>query len=261
MLGYPSALAPVGNSAVGVTFRSERYQKRLQDTVFSIFDTVGLNEGKDGKVAAVQAIQNLYRLLRGLDRVNLLGYVMQGSRFTPETIKNYEVFYEIMCEKKVPVLAIFTHLENEENMDAWWGRNEVIFERAKMKFDGVVCITATEGKQGIFREEYEESIAKLEGAVLQGYHREGWTPEYGSKVSWFQHVLSSMAKKLNSTFKARIRSESDNIYMALMRVGDFKEKEAREVAKGIRKQTEGEIADAEFEAERLRRRTRGMNNM
>ncbi|KAK7472073.1 hypothetical protein VKT23_000187 [Stygiomarasmius scandens] len=235
MLGHISpSLAPVTNSAKGVTFQNDRYEKTIENVPVNVFDTVGLNEGAEGRVASVAAVEGLYRLLRSLDHVNLLAYVMRGSRFTPTTLKNYQVFHDIMCEGKVPIVAVFTHLENHEpEMEDWWPHNRNTFDKANVRFNDVACITTIRGKNGVFVVEYERSKVKLEGMLLQRYSPQGWVPNLSNgKKGWFKNIL----RKVFSNTPGLV----DNIAKALMRFGDISQEDAKKEAQEIYDRVEKE---------------------
>ncbi|KAF5362628.1 hypothetical protein D9758_009622 [Tetrapyrgos nigripes] len=229
-------LALVDNTAHGVTFHAQSYMKTVEGTSFRVYDTVGLNEGLEGRVAAINAIEQLYQLLRELDEVNLLAYVMQASRITPATVSNYQLFYQIMCEKEVPIVAIFTHLENEDVMDDWWTSNQGAFDKKKMKFDRTACITTIKGKRGVFEKEYAESKEKLNKLILHHHKPKGWVPD---KKGWFQSIISKVA------FRHRVAPSklASNIIDALVKFAGMTEREAKEKAGQIRDRVDKIIND------------------
>ncbi|KAF5362626.1 hypothetical protein D9758_009620 [Tetrapyrgos nigripes] len=231
MLEPTTDLAPVDNTAFGVTFHAQSYMKTVEGISFRVYDTVGLNEGLEGRVAAITAIEQLYQLLRELDEVNLLAYVIQASRITPATVSNYQLFYQIMCEKEVPIVAIFTHLENEDVMDNWWTSNQGVFDQRKMKFSGTACITTIKGKRGLFEKEYAESKEKLKKLILHRYKPKGWVPD---KKGWFQSIISKVA------FRHRVAPSklASNAVEALVRIAGMTEQEAKEKAGQIRESVE-----------------------
>jgi hypothetical protein len=156
-----------------------------------VFDTVGLNKGSGGLVDDQAAIVGLYNLMQKLNNgLNLLVYVMHAPRYrftqmgkylphiTQAAGQNYELFYNVFCQKKVPIVIIITGLENEENMDKWWEWNKHVFNDYKMKFDGHTSTTARKGKvvQGIphYKEEYEESKKKVERLIYDACQAEPW---------------------------------------------------------------------------------------
>jgi hypothetical protein len=163
--------ADISDHAAGVTFEYKAYKKKIKGSTFQVFDTIGLNEGAQGKVAAGRAIDSLYRLISDLDDgLTLLVFVMRAPRIKAITQKNYEMFFEIFCDKAVPIVIIVTGLENRDDMDSWWTENEDVFKRYKMKFNGFACITATKGRQRkdgtyVYEEEYTDSKRKVEDLI------------------------------------------------------------------------------------------------
>jgi hypothetical protein len=186
--------AEVDGGAKGVTFTNTCYTKMISNLPCQLFDTVGLNEGSGGLVDVQAAIGGLYKLIRKLDNgVNLLVYVMRAPRITEAARQNYELFHNVFCQKKVPIVIVITGLENEDNMDEWWEKNEHVFDDYKMKFNGHACITACKGKvvRGIprYKEEYEESKKKVERLIYDACRAEPWRMK---DRSWFVTTVATM---------------------------------------------------------------------
>jgi len=147
-------------------------------TTYTFWDTPGLNEGELGSVPAQAAMTNLCDLLRE-HSVNLIIYCLRGSRFTDIVRVNYDLFYGIVCEKKVPIVLVVTGLEQERNMDDWWQRNKKIIKQMGMAsaFNGYACVTTTKGKGGIYRREYRDSASKVWMLVKECCRPVPWTVE------------------------------------------------------------------------------------
>jgi predicted GTPase len=193
--------ATVSSTAKGVTFQHECFKKDIRGHHINVFDTVGLGEGKSGTVSAPKAIEALYRLMRGLDGgVSLLVYVVRGPRLSPSIRKNYELFYEIFCQKKVTIVIVITGLENEEDMDDWWKKNETAYIEEKMTFAGAACITAIKGKRNMFAQEFEESQAKVEALVFDHCFKTTWLPPSGGWTSWLR-TFYSFLEQIRPTLK------------------------------------------------------------
>ena len=226
--------AEVNGDAKGVTFRHECYVKDIGGYHLNIFDTVGLNEGARGTVSAPRAIEGLYRLMRGLDDgVSLLVYVVRGPRLKKSVRDNYEMFYEIFCEKKVPVVLVITGLEHEEDMDDWWKRNEAAFSDEGMWFSGTACITATRGRRNLLAEEYEESRAKVEKLILDHCPETPWLPPAGGGATWLGRFLVNNRNKLAKIFHFEVKVFATSIYQALKSCGGMEDKQARELSNKI----------------------------
>lgn len=167
--------APISNRAVGVTFQNKCYSRQIGSKLFNVYDTAGLNEGAEGQVPADQAIPQLYELLYSLEGgVNLLILVLQG-RITKATKQNYEIFYDILCRRRVPIVIIITGLENDEDvpdMEKWWVRNANYFKKYGMKFEGHACVTTlTSSRDPLFPELHKASKSKIEKLILDSYER------------------------------------------------------------------------------------------
>ncbi|EDR06314.1 uncharacterized protein LACBIDRAFT_329003 [Laccaria bicolor S238N-H82] len=227
-------VAAVNGDAKGVTFRHERYVKDIGGCRLDIFDTVGLNEGAAGTVSAPQAIEGLYRLMRGLDDgVSLLVYVVRGPRLKNSARKNYEMFYEIFCEKKVPIVLVITGLEHEDDMDEWWKRNEAAFSEEGMRFCGAACITATKGKRNLLAKEFEESREKVEKLILDHCPETPWLPPTGGGASWHRRFLLNNVNRLAKPFHFKAKVFAKSIYQALRSYGEMDDEEARNLANRI----------------------------
>lgn len=186
-------VAPVSNGAAGMTFACDRYEKKIGDQTFNIFDTAGLNEGDAGKVQGKTAITNLYKCIYNLETgVSLLIYVMRAPRIKDTAQKNFKMFFETFCNKEVPIVIIVTGLEDEEgDMDAWWRANKTHFAANGMHFSGQACITATKGKQRkgihIFQQEYDDSKTKVEALIPKSCLSEPWKMP---RSTWFNRVAT-----------------------------------------------------------------------
>ena len=229
--------ATVSSTAKGETFQHSRYEKVIGDHRINVFDTVGLGEGKKGTVSASKAIEALYGLMRGLDDgVSLLVYVVRGPRLSDSIRKNYELFYEIFCMKKVPIVLVITGLEHEEDMDGWWERNKAAYID-EMTFADAACITAIRGKKDIFAEEFEESRCKVERLVWNNCFQTTWQPLAGGKASWLGTILVNHLNKVAEHLHLQPIVIAKSVYNALMSYGDLDEKQARYVANRIHNKT------------------------
>ena len=152
-------------------------------TTYTFWDTPGLNEGELGSVPAQAAMASLCNLLRE-HSVNLIIYCVRGSRFTDIVRVNYDLFYDIVCEKKVPIVLVVTGLELEGNTDDWWQRNKKTIKQMGMAraFDGYACVTTTKGRGDIYRGEYALSASKVWKLVKECCRPVPWTVEPGRLV-------------------------------------------------------------------------------
>lgn len=75
--------------------------------------------------------------------------------------QNYRLFYEFLCQEKVPLALVVTNLENEVNMDDWWMRNKAHVEKSGVVPTMQVCITTIKGHQNAYENRYFESRKKV----------------------------------------------------------------------------------------------------
>jgi predicted GTPase len=212
-----SVVAPISSGAKGCTFKSDSYLVDIGDSDYNIFDTVGLGEAEKGRVSAKDAVINLYKLINKLDDgVSLLVYCVRGPRVKHDTVKNYQVFYEIFCERQVPIVIAVTGLENEDPMEGWWTENEADFAKCGMRFGGHACITATRGKHNRFSEEYEESVVSVKELIQRSCRSSPWKKE---QKAWFVSAFKNVWNKFASMFDLPYATISKTLTSALKLVG------------------------------------------
>jgi len=148
---------------------------------YEVFDTIGLDEQAFRPTEYLEAIENAYNLVAKLASeggIDLLLFCVR-ARITTTTQANYRLFYEWLCEKKIPIVLIVTGLEIERNMEDWWNRNGVNVSRYGIRVDGHACITAVEGVK------YEESARLVRDLVTR--HTRGMR-EAGANRSVIRHT-------------------------------------------------------------------------
>ncbi|KAG1779514.1 P-loop containing nucleoside triphosphate hydrolase protein [Suillus placidus] len=164
-------IAAVSCAMDNCTVRWEEYSIKFGGESYKVFDTVGLEEPQLGIPQYLDAIENAYSLIQHLDRqggVDLLLFCMRAGRLTDTLQSNYRLFYEFLCNKKVPIVVVITHLENENGeMDTWWKENEQVFRQLGIRVAGHACITATKGFRGIYKDRYEESRTTIRKLVKE----------------------------------------------------------------------------------------------
>ncbi|KAG1852207.1 hypothetical protein F4604DRAFT_1629214 [Suillus subluteus] len=140
-----------------VTFGSESYK---------VFDTVGLVAPQLKRDEYLDAVEDAYKLIQHLETqggINLLLFCIRASE-VPDTLqKNYRLFHEFLCDKKIPIVVVITHLEHEAGtMDGWWKNNSGTLRDWNIRVAGHACITAIKGNRPIL---YEESRVKIRNLV------------------------------------------------------------------------------------------------
>ncbi|KDQ55076.1 hypothetical protein JAAARDRAFT_340664 [Jaapia argillacea MUCL 33604] len=231
-------VAKISSDARGCTFESTAYHIRVSNADMRIYDTAGLGEADQGTVSATLAIANLYKLIRSLDSgINLLVYVIRGNRLKEMTTKNYQMFYDIFCKKKVPIVLVVTGLEGEDDMDQWWGRNEKEFAKYGMKFAGQACVTKTKGKSRdgvhLYQQEYDQSKSTVEEMIARTCSPIPWTME---RNAWFVHVVQSIYNKFSKWLPFEPVALSKSLFSALRQIAGMGAEEAKAVANQVEKQ-------------------------
>jgi predicted GTPase len=226
--------AEVGGGAIGVTFAYTCYQKTISNSNYNLFDTAGLNEGIAGKVSARKAIEELYKLIRHLDDgINLLVYIMRAPRITDAAQKNYEMFFNIFCQKKVPIVIVVTGLEDEDDMDSWWSKNSHAFDAHKMTFSGHACITASRGKKNRYEEEYAESKKKVERLILKACSSKPWKME---DKSWLITTFVGIRNAFSAMLGLDAVPLKRELCQALQKFAGLSGKEAKKAALQIERE-------------------------
>ncbi|TFK35911.1 hypothetical protein BDQ12DRAFT_668280 [Crucibulum laeve] len=186
------SLAGVSNQAMGYTFGSSGYLVTIDSERYHLWDTAGLNEGDHGKVRGDTALRNLQELIYNLRHgVSLLVYCIRGSRFRDILKVNYDLFSNIICQSKVPIVIVVTGLENEDPMEGWWEQNAREFDEREIYFAGHACVTTSKGKKTksgayMFEDEYELSTTETRELIKKAALEVPWKidgAEWMEKIS------------------------------------------------------------------------------
>ena len=155
-----------------------------------MFDTIGLEEPQLGINEYLDAIYNARSLIMKLkdeDGIDLLLFCVRAGRLSATVQNNYRLFYEWLCEKKVPIVIVITGLESEANMEGWWIEHKGSFDRLNIVVDGHVCITAI-NLGGNYERLYEESRALVRN-IVQQYTRGRPRDGYKGGEGWFKRFM------------------------------------------------------------------------
>ncbi|KAG1745353.1 P-loop containing nucleoside triphosphate hydrolase protein [Suillus paluster] len=136
---------------------------------YKVFDTIGLEEPQLGIKQYLESIENAYRLVKELDRqggIDLLLFCIRAGRVTATLQSNYRLFHEFLCEKKVPIVLVITHLEREQTMEDWWKRQQSTFHQNMIHAAGHACIIAAD-RDGKYQHLYEESRVIIRNLVKE----------------------------------------------------------------------------------------------
>jgi hypothetical protein len=80
-----------------------------------------------------------------------------------------------LCAEAVPIIAVETGLEHEEDLD---GRRAVLrksLKGYKMVPKNVACIVSTQGRKGEHKEQYDVSQAQLRQLITTSHRKKAWT--------------------------------------------------------------------------------------
>lgn len=238
-----SPLADTSPDAAACTFASRPYHVVLESCkAYCIWDTIGLNEPEISREDYLRAIKHAYKLIKDLERsggIHLLLLCMRG-RITKSVQQNYRLFVNVLCEKKIPLGVVITHLENEPSMDGWWIANERVFKSYGIATNGHACITTIPGIDGVFKDRKEESREKMRDLLLELTMptSEGWRRE--SARTWFTDLMGGMMKMLPGRSR---RPTNKELMEKLVRECGFSRKDATAIAGSIeviREQPESE---------------------
>lgn len=198
MLDGNGPAIPVDDSAEGVVFNHAACKKTISGRTYQVFETVSINKPRrtmwSRQNRTNETRDQLIRIIKGLDTgLNLLVYVMRAPQIMATAAENYRLFYEIVCEKRVPIVVVITGLEIRPNsdMDLWWIENEVAFR--DIPFRDHACITATKGKlkggEYTNQDLYDLSKKKVEELISESCGK-AWKME--SKEPWTSTVIESL---------------------------------------------------------------------
>jgi len=183
-------VAEVSSSPRGCTFQSDRYEANIGNDNYIIYDTVGLNEGDQGRFPHWTAIQRLYTLIRELDSVSLLLYCMRG-RSKENTRANWVLFNKIICGQNVPIVVVETGLEQEENLQGAARRRELVgaLRDYEMFPHDAICIVSIQGKHGEYKEVYQWSQQQLRKLIARSRKNKPWSTD---KDVWLAKIYQEV---------------------------------------------------------------------
>lgn len=174
-------VAETSDDAFGCTFGSKLYTGKRDGYAFNIYDTAGLNESDKGRIKPDVAVGNLMKLINNLkDGVHLLIMCMRKGRINNAISNNYQLFYDGIFRRQVPILLVVTHCELDDPIDLWKIKNQsLLATQFQMQFTDIVCVTTlNKGKHAQkFEEEFRLSREALGDAIVKHSLREPWIIE------------------------------------------------------------------------------------
>jgi GTP-binding protein EngB required for normal cell division len=112
---------PTSSQASGCTFACTAYQSQNRKE-FIFVDTIGLNEPSTGTVNSKVAFAKMVEFLKASRAgFSLVIYVKNGDRPLDIDKKNYELFRNVVCQGKIPMVIVFTHSLNKD-MHVYWNQ-------------------------------------------------------------------------------------------------------------------------------------------
>ena len=208
---------------------------------YNVFDTVGLEEPQLEGKGYLDLIVNAYNLIAKLHSeggIDLLLFCMRAGRVTAANQANYRLFYEWLCEKKVPIILVLTGLENEPNMERWWTSNGDIFDQCGIHVIDHACITAADALPGERHQWlYEESRHLVRDLVVQHTHRHG--DAYTGGEGWFRRVMQKVWEMTASGGSIKFIPKKKDIEAVLTKHSRMPPKAVKELASRIRSDLAG----------------------
>ncbi|KAJ8593883.1 P-loop containing nucleoside triphosphate hydrolase protein [Rhizopogon salebrosus TDB-379] len=185
------------------TLQWQKHTVTFDECDYKVFDTVGLEEPQLGMKEYLEIIVNAYDLITKLSNeggIDLLLFCVRAGRVTATLQTNYRLFYEWLCEKKVPIVLVLTGLEREKNdMEDWWTRNKHIFAKYEIRVAGHACITAANHLDGRPKELYKKSGDLVRDLVKTHTQGEGGTWDGG------EGLLTRFLRKLGGLLQGKPR--------------------------------------------------------
>ena len=195
----------------GCTLEATEYSFTLPghsgDMTFCIYDTVGLNESEMGVNTFFGAIEKAHQLVKSLHNsggVDLLLFCIRGGRITATMQRNYRLFVEFLCEKKVPLAFVVTHLEYEDVMEDWWVRNKMTFKDYKIQSIAHACVTATPPRVTAHAAKRAESRSALQKMLRDALSKPN-TPFVKEVQSWFMSIVDMLWSLLMKSLPLSLR--------------------------------------------------------
>jgi hypothetical protein len=193
------------------TLHWEEYSIQFDGESYNVFDTVGLEEPQLGIPQYLDAVENAYTLIQNLERqggIDLLLFCMRAGRLTTTLQTNYHLFHEFLCEKKVPVVAVITYLENEvREMDAWWTLNRDVFRELEIHVAGHACITAIKGNHPERYEQSRNTIRNILKEFTVHGQKKAWKGGDRTLVSLLRQLKGLLVGKGKGKGKPRLRKD------------------------------------------------------
>jgi len=223
-------VAETSCDADGCTQDAQHYDISLDGRRIRLHDTAGLNEPTLELAGYLDAVGKAQRMLINLERsggISLLVFCMRAGRITASGQKVYRLFESVMCERRVPVAIVVTHLESEGRLEDWWARNEKCLEAAGVRAIDHACVTCipTPGSKHL-----ESSRRGIRQMLWRAVSPEGqeWTVE---KESWLLRVVEGIWRFM---VPKKARPSSRQMAKKLVKHCGFSKADAEQIAKKLK---------------------------
>jgi predicted GTPase len=159
-------IAKTGSNLKRCTLTWTKYvvPKLFEDEMqHNVFDTMGIENPELEPHEYHRSIKNASRLLRELDAcggTSLLVYCVQKGRDSGALRSNYQLFCEVLYQRRVPVVMVVTGLEDEDVMEKWWERNHGSLKASQIIVEGHACVTTLKNEK-VKYELSREAVLKL----------------------------------------------------------------------------------------------------
>ena len=188
-------VVPTSSNLEACTLEARKYFFTIPGEMsFSVFDTVGLNEPHMGINTYFGAIEKAHQLITSLHDaggIDLLLFCIRGGRITTTLQPNYRLFFEFLCEKKVPLAFVVTNLEQEDVMENWWETNKKTFEKYGIRSVAHACVTATPARVTAHRGKRAESQSALQMMLHDSLSGPN-SPYVRDVRSWFKNMVDML---------------------------------------------------------------------
>ncbi|KAG1840864.1 hypothetical protein C8R48DRAFT_781598 [Suillus tomentosus] len=191
-------LATSSSGAQSCTLESTEYPVTFSDPRLNVnlYDTVGLDSPSMNSAGYLDALVKAHELIVSLKNrggVNGLLFCIKAGRVSNTVQQNYRLFFEFLCEERVPLALVITNLENEPNMDDWWTMNKAHIEKSGIDPVTHVCITTIKGYKNAYEARYLESRAKVLNMLRELGNNDACSVDVSS---WFARVCKKLREFL-----------------------------------------------------------------
>jgi tRNA U34 5-carboxymethylaminomethyl modifying GTPase MnmE/TrmE len=171
-------VADTSNDMPCCTLCYKEYPITISSESYMVFDTVGLQAPQLNMAEYFGAVKDACKLIQHLETyggIDLFLFCICPSEVRNTLQKNYWLFHEILCNKKVPIVAVITHLEHKAGaMDDWWKENRKTLHDWNIRVAGHACITAIEGNSPTRYKESRVTICNLVKQFTDDRHKQAW---------------------------------------------------------------------------------------